>query len=144
MRVYACHQFGGNPSNVNSVETKLRNLLRFKYQMFELGITFVSPLHALGFAYPLVDWEHGMQMCFDLLSTCEYMLTFGDLSMSRGCMLEKEYCKEHGIPIIEYDLIKDGNLIEPFAIAREAKEAGLILGAGQPSIDYIRRAMELP
>ncbi|HLT42440.1 MAG TPA: DUF4406 domain-containing protein [Sphingobacteriaceae bacterium] len=94
--VYICHEFGGRRENIKRVTRLVRHLVN-QYP----EICFLSPVHATGFLYHELDYEEGMEYCLTLLDMCDEMWTFGSKSMSRGCMIEKEYCKKYKIPIIE-------------------------------------------
>jgi hypothetical protein len=94
--VYICHQYGGKPKNKAIVTELLRALAR-DYPK----ICFMSPIHAFGCLYDFIPYSHGMAMCYTLLDLCDEMWTYGKNSMSKGCMLEKEYCEKYHIPIIE-------------------------------------------
>lgn len=94
--VYVCHQFGGKPENVENV----KNLV-IKLRKKHPNYNFISPLHALGYLWGECSWEVGMDYCIDLLSRCDEMWTFGSKSMSKGCMIEKDYCKANNKPHLE-------------------------------------------
>lgn len=94
--VYICHEYGGDPVNADKV-AKLVTELSLQYPQ----IVFVSPVHAFGFMYHAVGYEHGMIQCLTLLDMCTEMWVFGESSMSKGCKIEKAYCKKYKIPIVE-------------------------------------------
>ena len=94
--VYICHEFGGKKKNVKRVANIIKGLIK-KYP----DICFVSPIHAFGFYYHDTDYLKGIEYCLTLLKVCNEMWTFGEKSNSRGCLIEKEYCKEHNIKIVE-------------------------------------------
>ena len=93
--VYICHEFGGKQENIDRVGELVKGLLKVHPEY-----CFLSPLHATGFLYNEMTWENGMEYCLTLLDMCDEMWVFGKESMSKGCMMEKEYCKEHSIPIV--------------------------------------------
>lgn len=94
--VYICHEFGGKQENVEKVTKLVRSLIK-AYP----DICFLSPIHATGFFYHDLSYEEGMEYCLTLLDMCDEMWTFGTKSMSKGCMIEKKYCKRYKIPIVE-------------------------------------------
>lgn len=94
--VYICHEFGGKRENADKVAMLIKKLI----DAFP-DICFLSPIHSLGFFYQDVSYEKGMEYCLTLLDMCDECWTFGNKSMSAGCVIEKEYCKKHKIPIIE-------------------------------------------
>jgi len=100
--VYICHEFGGKQENADKVATLIKKLIAI-----HPNICFLSPHHAIGFFYHDVSYEKGMEYCLTLLDMCDEMWTFGSKSMSKGCMIEKDYCKRYKIPIIEMGDYKD-------------------------------------
>lgn len=94
--VYICHEFGGTKENFDRVDT-LMKILSAAYP----NICFLSPVHALSFLkYDKEDLSH----CLFMLDMCDEMWTFGEKSMSPGCLGEKAYCKEHRIPIYDWQV----------------------------------------
>lgn len=107
IKVYLCHQFGGNVQNKLDVEGKVKKMYsRWHKEIKAMEINFISPIHNSGYLYGITEYQEGLNLCLDLLSACDYMMVFGDLSTSIGCTAEKEYCLEHGIPIIAYNIFK--------------------------------------
>lgn len=94
--IYICHQFGGEIENKKKVEELIRGFVEI-YPDF----CFISPIHSFGYLYNDVDYDTGMDYCLTLLDLCDEMWTFGNFSDSRGCTIEKSYCKRYKIPIIE-------------------------------------------
>ncbi len=94
--VYICHEYGGDKENAKKVARLIRKLIK----TFP-NICFLSPIHSFGFFYQDLEYEDGMEHCLTLLDMCDECWTFGTKSMSRGCMIEKDYCKRYKIPIIE-------------------------------------------
>lgn len=95
-RVYICHEFGGKQESADRVAAIIREFIKWYPD-----ICFMSPIHAFGFYYHDTEYLHGIDYCLTLLEVCEEMWVFGEHSKSRGCQIEKAYCKEHNIPIIE-------------------------------------------
>lgn len=96
MLIYLCHKFGGKKRNVRAVEKIYKTLVKLVPEH-----CFFSPHHATGFMYKHTTRRQGMDYCLEVLSRCDVMFTFGENSMSEGCMEEKLFCKEHDIPIID-------------------------------------------
>ena len=94
--VYICHEFGGKQENADKVATLVRELSNL-YPT----ICFISPIHAFGFLYESTDYDRGMSYCLTLLDMCDEMWVFGEFSNSKGCLIEKEYCRKYKIPIVE-------------------------------------------
>ena len=93
--VYVCHEFG-----VKENAEKVARLIELFVNVYP-NICFMSLIHTFGYLYDSVDYDTGIEYCLTLLDMCDEMWTFGSKSMSRGCMIEKEYCKKYKIPIIE-------------------------------------------
>ncbi len=94
--VYVSHEFGGKQENADKVAKLVTELT-----LFHPEICFISPIHAFGFMYHDTDYERGIELCLTLLDMCEELWVFGEYSNSRGCLIEKQYAKNHKIPIIE-------------------------------------------
>ena len=94
--VYICHQFGGKQENADKVAFLITKLTALYPE-----VAFFSPIHALGFLYNTLPYEDGMEHCLTFLDMCDEMWVFGEFSNSRGCLIEKEYCQKHNIPIVE-------------------------------------------
>lgn len=102
MVIYMCHQFGGKDENRILVEKKICDLYANYMRLFvQYDVTLFSPIHATGYLYNHMSYDDGMRQCYVLLSKCDMMVTFGEMSMSEGCTREKKYCAEHGIPIVD-------------------------------------------
>ncbi len=97
--VYICHEFGGKKKNVKRVAKIIKGLIK-KHP----DICFVSPIHTFGFYYKDVDYMQGIKHCLALLKLANEMWTFGEQSNSRGCMIEKQFCRMYDIQIVEVNL----------------------------------------
>lgn len=95
-RVYISHPFMNKTENREKVEKIILDIVR-EYD----DIVPVSPIHAFGFLYDKVDYDTGIKYCLELLKTCDEMWMFGDWYISVGCIIEKNFASEHGIPIFE-------------------------------------------
>jgi len=96
--VYLSYQYGGLEENKTKLESIIRELVK-QYPDY----VFLSPIHALGFLYGDLPYERGIEHCLTLLDLCDCMYTFGEYSMSRGCMIEKAYCERYKIPIVDME-----------------------------------------
>ena len=92
--IYICHEYGNDYKNADKVAD-----LILSFSVVYPDLVFVSPIHTFGFMYMDVPYDHGMKMCLTLLDLCDEMWIFGDKSKSRGCMIEREYCKRYNIQI---------------------------------------------
>lgn len=103
-KAYLCHEFGGKQENVERT-TEIANYMHAKFNSDDdLNTLIMSPIHIFGWAYFLTNYHVGINMCLEVLKDCDEMWTFGSESESRGCIIEKQYCEDHGIPIINWDL----------------------------------------
>lgn len=93
---YIAHPFEGKRKNVRKVERIIKGLLP-QYPDY----VFYSPLHATGFYYHDVPYQLGMEHCFEFLKRADELWLCEGWQRSRGCNMEYEYAKEHGIPIFE-------------------------------------------
>lgn len=93
--IYIAHPFSGKQENVQRVEEVIKKLLA----VFPDNYSFYSPLHATGFFYNLIDYEKGMEHCFEVLRRCNELWLCDGWENSRGCRLEKEFAQQHNIPI---------------------------------------------
>jgi hypothetical protein len=102
-KIYVAHPFGGKIENMLSVETLVRKMVKHNP-----NILCISPIHATGYLYNDVEYEVGMNYCFELLKLCDELLLCKGWENSRGCNMEKEFAEEHGIPInYVLDFLKD-------------------------------------
>lgn len=98
--VYLCFQYGGNEDNVETIRE-----IALSLQKNSTGLLYIVPHLALGYMYNELNFEDGMTLCLELLAKCDMMVTFGDFSRSPGCEIEKQFCSETDIPIM--DLAKE-------------------------------------
>lgn len=103
-KVYIAHPYGGLEENKISVEKIITELV-----LNMPNRLYISPIHALGYLYNLVDYKTGMDYCFELLHTCDVLVLCDSWEKSTGCCMEKEYAYTHGIQIIYY---KNGRYYE--------------------------------
>ncbi len=92
--VYIAHPYSGKRLNVLRVQRIIKRLLH-KYP----GYSFYSPLHALGFFYKLMDYDTGMEHCYEALRRCDELWLCNGWTKSRGCCREYSYAITHRIPV---------------------------------------------
>lgn len=92
MLIYCAHYYGGEKNAKDSATRKIRNL-----QYNDLQNTYVSPIHALGYLYKYVDYDTGMELCYDLLMVCDKLLVLS--SPSEGVMREIKMAEKLHMPI---------------------------------------------
>lgn len=90
---YIAHAFSGKPENIKDAERIILHLIKD-----HPDFTFYSPLHATGFFYFELDYDTGMQHCFEALSRCDELWLCPGWEASRGCNMELAYAKKHNIP----------------------------------------------
>lgn len=95
-RIYVAHPLRGQ--NVSENVAKVTEICK-QYANRRDIIPF-SPIHAFGFVDPMqYDQQHGMQMCFSLLSMCDELWVHGKFWISEGCQAEICYAGCRKIPI---------------------------------------------
>lgn len=107
MLIYCAHCYGGSDEAKDSAENKICSL-----QLQSLHNTYISPIHSLGYLYKHVDYDVGMELCYDLLMACDKLLVLS--GPSEGVMREIKMAEKLHMPI-EY-ANKD--------VERECKEYG--------------------
>lgn len=100
---YIAHPFHGKQKNVDDATRIILYLIK-RYP----GYTFFSPLHNTGFFYNAVDYECGMQYCFEMLQRSDELWLCKGWANSKGCMMEVAFARQHHIPIFE---LEDGTWI---------------------------------
>ena len=93
MLIYCSHKFGGKLENAKAAELKIKRL-----QLADPDNTYISPMHAFGFMYNVLNYEDGLRLCLDLLAKCDKMVVLSDLS--RGVKAEIKYCIDNAIPYV--------------------------------------------
>lgn len=92
MLIYCAHKYGGIEENKNIAEQKIKEL-----QMNDLKNCYISPIHCFGYMYDAIDYDAGMEMCYDLLTACDEVLVLSDLS--EGVKREIRLAQKLHIPI---------------------------------------------
>lgn len=96
-KVYICHEFGGIYDNVKKIVEYINKLVTYDDK-----VVYISPVLLFGNLYDTIPYDLSIEYCKSVLKDCDMMITFGDESNSTGCMIEKEFCKEHNIEVIDY------------------------------------------
>lgn len=92
MLIYCAHAYGGYRKNLKAAERKIAAL-----QYSDRNNTYVSPLHAFGWAYGDVEYEEGMRLCLDLLAVCDELLILS--GPSKGVVMELNRARRIGMPV---------------------------------------------
>lgn len=93
-KVYVAHPYGGKEENKKHVEEFIRKAAN-NYP----DTLFLSPIHAMGYLYNDVGYEHGMRYCLELLGLRDELILCEGWEESKGCNMEKTFADEHAIPI---------------------------------------------
>lgn len=113
MKLYLCHQYGGLESNKKWLEQTIIDLFKkYNKEIKENNIVFMSPIHCFGYLYEALDYDDGMDLCISLLENCDYMLTFGARSFSKGCMIEKEFCRINDIMVFDIEEFYESFIVD--------------------------------
>lgn len=91
--IYVSHPYGGLKEN----EEKVAAICAAIMEKHPNSIV-ASPVHFGAWAYGKTPYEIGISYCLWLLEKSDVMWVYGDWENSKGCNIEIEYCKEHGIP----------------------------------------------
>ena len=89
---YLAHPFEGKPENKEEVEKIIKALMAK-----EKDVVYISPIHCLGFLYDTMQYEDGMELCFELMNLCDELILCDGWQESKGCKLEWAYAAKHGI-----------------------------------------------
>ena len=92
-KIYISHPYQNKAANIQDIEKIVK-----KFVNYDKDNIYISPVHCFGYLYDYVDYETGIKYCLELLKTCDKMWVFGDYKNSKGCNIEIDYCKKHGIP----------------------------------------------
>lgn len=97
--VYISHPYSGNED---------KNIKEAQEITIELATknpnkTFINPLATFHHLEIInASYENCLKQCLELLSVCDSIIMTGDWKNSKGCLVEYEYAKEHGLELIEY------------------------------------------
>ena len=92
MLIYCAHYYGGDRKAKAYAARKI-----CKMQLGDLQNTYISPIHALGYLYTLLDYDAGMELCYDLLMACDKLMVISP--PSEGVMREIKMAKLLHIPV---------------------------------------------
>lgn len=94
-KIYISHSYSGLKENKRDIEYKVKRLVK-EYPNY----VFISPVHTFSYLYDSYPYDIGIDLCIELLKTCKEMWVIDkDFVNSKGCMIEREYCLNHNIPI---------------------------------------------
>ena len=96
-KIYICHEFGGIYENAKKVVDYIEQLVTYNK-----NAAYISPILTFGCLTDKIDYTLIMDYSLSILQDCDLMITFGDESLSRGCIIEKNYCNDHNIPMIDF------------------------------------------
>ena len=96
-KIYLCHDFGAIYANVKDISAHIKTL-----NSYNEHVAYISPTLTFGILYDRITPECYYEYCISLLKDCDMMLVFDGESESDECLIEKEYCRTHKIPIVDY------------------------------------------
>lgn len=96
-KIYLCHDFGAVYANVKDISAHIKTLFSLNDK-----VAYISPTLTFGLLYDKVESECYYNYCISLLKDCDMMMTFDGEDTFDECIIEKEYCKSHKIPIVKY------------------------------------------
>lgn len=95
--VYIAQPYGGLQSNYILSQKILSALQECRREN-----DYVSPVQAYGYVYDPESYDDGINACLALLARCDALWIVCDDGVSKGVKIEREYAKEHGMPIKEF------------------------------------------
>lgn len=96
-KAYICHEYGGMYDNVKIVVDYIKKLTSYNN-----NVAYISPILLFGMLYDTIPYEKSIEYCLSILVDCDFMIIFGEESNSKGCSIEKKFCNDNNIPIIEF------------------------------------------
>lgn len=88
--VYVAGPYGGDQYNLyRHTESVARFITSNKDTLY----TFVSGVIMYNHLYTALPYDEGMELCFDLLDKCDYLLLLPGWKDSKGCYCEWAYAK---------------------------------------------------
>ena len=106
MIYYVGHCFGGDKANIEKAKKITHDL-----QVKDLANCYICPLLVFShLQYEEIGYENEMELCLDLLSTCDRLIVASEIS--RGVQMEIDFAKLVKMEVLYLD--KDGEL-QPFS-----------------------------
>ena len=97
-KIYICHEYGGIYDNIKDIVSIIKQLA-----LIDSNNIYISPILLFGILEDIVSYNKSLEYCLEILKDCDIMITFGNKSETNGCLIEKEFCNNHNIQIIEFD-----------------------------------------
>jgi hypothetical protein len=98
-RVYVSGKYGGKQENKDIIEQKIKELIAYDKRMGIENVVYISPVHCFGFLYDEVSYEKGIEMCLELLKTCDEIIFLDSWQDSRGANIEYGFAEAMKIPM---------------------------------------------
>lgn len=93
--IYVSHIFQGKPENLERAKKITHDL-----QVADLENTYICPLLALShLQYCEVGFDAEMDLCLDILSTCDKLIVASDFSNSKGVQKEIDFANLVGMEV---------------------------------------------
>ena len=106
MLIYVAAKYGGDPANIERAKKITHDL-----QVKDLANCYFCPLMAFSnLEYGEIGYDAEMEICLDLLSTCDRLIVASDIS--KGVRMEIDFAKLVKMEVMRLD--ENGEL-RPFA-----------------------------
>jgi len=96
-KIYLCHEFDGIYDNAKSIVDYIDKLVSYNS-----NAVYISSILLFGNLYDRINNDLFIDYKLSILQDCDTMIIFGDKSLTEDCNIEKEYCNQHNIKIIEF------------------------------------------
>ena len=98
-RVYVSAKYGGKQENKDIIEKQIKELIEYDKELGIDDIIYISPVHCFGYLYDVVPYEEGLDMCLELLKTCDEIIFLDSWQTSRGANIEYGFAKGMKMPM---------------------------------------------
>lgn len=96
-RIYLCHDFDGIYDNARKIVDYIDKLVSYKS-----NAVYVSPILLFGSLHDRLPTDLITKYKLSVLQDCDMMIVFDNESESEDCEIEKKYCNQHNIKIIDF------------------------------------------
>lgn len=98
MICYLSHPYGGDSRNLKRIHV----LIAMLHEANPDDLV-ISPVPMWSELYKVMDYIDGLDMCLELIGTCDKFYLAGDWTQSKGCIAERAYALALGMEIIELE-----------------------------------------
>ena len=97
MLIYVAAKYGGDPANIERAKKITHDL-----QVKDLANCYICPLMAFSnLEYGEIGYDAEMEICLDLLSTCDRLIVASDIS--KGVRMEIDFAKLVKMEVMRLD-----------------------------------------